>query len=85
MQVAEPLTSQSIFPYINQVGLVRRSWQDSFSLNVRQFITELNVTGGDHRKVGYYAGIIVEWTLVLVQFYEHWLFIFCRIRNLFFM
>ncbi|KAG1738420.1 MFS transporter [Suillus paluster] len=37
----EPIASQSIYPYINQVG-----------------ISELDITGGDERKVGYYAGLI---------------------------
>jgi len=40
LQTCEPITSQSIYPYINQ------------------FISELDVTGGDERKVGYYAGLI---------------------------
>ncbi|KAF9532628.1 major facilitator superfamily domain-containing protein [Crepidotus variabilis] len=40
LQVCEPLTSQSIYPYINQL------------------VSELDITGGDQRKVGYYAGLI---------------------------
>ncbi|KIY51665.1 MFS general substrate transporter [Fistulina hepatica ATCC 64428] len=40
LQVSEPLTSQSIYPYINQL------------------ISELGVTGGDDRRIGYYGGII---------------------------
>ncbi|KAF8644746.1 hypothetical protein AX16_008301 [Volvariella volvacea WC 439] len=40
LQLCEPVTSQSILPYINQL------------------IGELDVTGGDERKVGYYAGLI---------------------------
>ncbi|KIK98035.1 hypothetical protein PAXRUDRAFT_824362 [Paxillus rubicundulus Ve08.2h10] len=36
----EPIASQSILPYINQL------------------VSELDVTGGDSRKVGYYAGLI---------------------------
>ncbi|KIY45865.1 MFS general substrate transporter [Fistulina hepatica ATCC 64428] len=40
LQVCEPLTSQSIYPYINQL------------------VRELDVTGGDERRVGYYAGLI---------------------------
>ncbi|KAG6829997.1 hypothetical protein H0H92_002688 [Tricholoma furcatifolium] len=42
LQVAEPLTSLSIYPYINQL------------------VSELDITGGDKRKVGYYAGLIVR-------------------------
>ncbi|KAJ7881026.1 major facilitator superfamily domain-containing protein [Mycena olivaceomarginata] len=37
IQICEPLTSQSIYPYINQL------------------VSELDITGGDERKVGYYA------------------------------
>ncbi|KAG5644661.1 hypothetical protein DXG03_008043 [Asterophora parasitica] len=40
LQVCEPITSQSIYPYINQL------------------VSELDITGGDERKVGYYAGLI---------------------------
>ncbi|KAJ7760686.1 major facilitator superfamily domain-containing protein [Mycena maculata] len=39
-QISEPLASQSIYPYINQL------------------ISELDITGGDEKKVGYYAGLI---------------------------
>ncbi|PSS05526.1 hypothetical protein PHLCEN_2v3808 [Hermanssonia centrifuga] len=39
-QLAEPITSQCIYPFINQL------------------ISELDITGGDERKVGYYAGLI---------------------------
>ncbi|KAJ7650801.1 MFS general substrate transporter [Roridomyces roridus] len=38
-QVSEPLTSMSIFPYVNQL------------------VSELDITGGDEKKVGYYAGL----------------------------
>ncbi|KAJ7185424.1 major facilitator superfamily transporter [Mycena filopes] len=40
VQVCEPLASQSIYPYINQL------------------VSELDITGGDEKKVGYYAGLI---------------------------
>ncbi|KAJ6577498.1 major facilitator superfamily domain-containing protein [Mycena capillaripes] len=39
VQICEPLTSQSIYPYINQL------------------VSELDITGGDEKKVGYYAGL----------------------------
>ncbi|KAJ7026612.1 major facilitator superfamily domain-containing protein [Mycena alexandri] len=39
VQVCEPLASQSIYPYINQL------------------VSELDITGGDEKKVGYYAGL----------------------------
>ncbi|KAJ7746312.1 major facilitator superfamily domain-containing protein [Mycena metata] len=39
VQICEPLASQSIYPYINQL------------------ISELDITGGDEKKVGYYASL----------------------------
>ncbi|KAJ7510515.1 major facilitator superfamily domain-containing protein [Mycena galericulata] len=39
IQICEPLASQSIYPYINQL------------------VSELDITGGDEKKVGYYAGL----------------------------
>ncbi|KAH8979282.1 MFS general substrate transporter [Lactarius akahatsu] len=42
LELCEPITSQSIKPYINQL------------------VSELPIVGGDERKVGYYAGIIVS-------------------------
>lgn len=42
IQFAEPISSMSIYPYINQL------------------VGELDITGGDKRKVGYYAGLIVS-------------------------
>ena len=70
LQVCEPITSQSIFPYINQVRPLRRS-REASSHHFRQLIIELDITGGDDRKVGYYAGLIVEWHLVLAKFRDH--------------
>ncbi|KAN0119048.1 major facilitator superfamily [Russula decolorans] len=40
--LAEPITSLSINPYINQM------------------VSELSIVGGDERKVGYYAGVLVS-------------------------
>ncbi|KAH8985274.1 MFS general substrate transporter [Lactarius akahatsu] len=42
LELCEPITSQSIKPYINQL------------------VSKLPIVGGDERKVGYYAGIIVS-------------------------
>ncbi|KAJ7486878.1 major facilitator superfamily domain-containing protein [Mycena latifolia] len=39
VQLCEPLASQSIYPYINQL------------------VSELDITGGDEKKVGYYASV----------------------------
>ncbi|KAH8102773.1 MFS general substrate transporter [Phellopilus nigrolimitatus] len=40
LQLSEPVTSQSIYPFINEL------------------VKSLDVTGGDERKVGYYAGLV---------------------------
>ncbi|KAI0695191.1 MFS general substrate transporter [Cerioporus squamosus] len=40
LNLAEPITSTCIFPFINQL------------------VSELDITGGDEKKVGYYAGLI---------------------------
>ncbi|KAH7904155.1 major facilitator superfamily domain-containing protein [Hygrophoropsis aurantiaca] len=40
LQLAEPISSMCIYPFINQL------------------VRELNITGGDETKVGYYAGLI---------------------------
>lgn len=40
LQMAEPITSQCITPFVNQL------------------VRELDITGGDERKVGYYVGLI---------------------------
>ncbi|KAH8985273.1 MFS general substrate transporter [Lactarius akahatsu] len=47
LQLAEPITSLSINPYVNQEHLL-------------QLVSELPIIGGDERKVGYYAGFIVS-------------------------
>jgi hypothetical protein len=60
LQICEPITSQSIYPYINQVGRFKcHTWSQS---HLVQLISELDITGGDERKVGYYAGLIVSIT-----------------------
>ncbi|KAH7908935.1 hypothetical protein BJ138DRAFT_1090416 [Hygrophoropsis aurantiaca] len=41
LQLAEPISSMCIYPFINQL------------------VRELNITGGDETKVGYYAGLII--------------------------
>ncbi|KAL5526129.1 hypothetical protein ACEPAG_7467 [Sanghuangporus baumii] len=40
VQLSEPVTSQAIYPFINEL------------------IKELDITGGDERKAGYYAGLL---------------------------
>ncbi|KAH9481793.1 Major facilitator-type transporter psiT2 [Psilocybe cubensis] len=40
LQICEPICSQSIYPYINEL------------------VSKLDITGGDERRIGYYAGLI---------------------------
>ena len=62
LQIGEPLLSQSIYPYINQVSRSRFEDRWCSPLNsCSQLIRELDITGGDDRKVGYYAGFIVSY------------------------
>ena len=61
LQICEPITSQSIYPYINAVS----SFPSNLVLDLTRgfyplkLISELDITGGDEKKVGYYAGLIV--------------------------
>ena len=61
LHLAEPMTSTVIFPFINQAsGII--SWTaclDSLTEDLPQLVSELDITGGDEKKVGYYAGLIV--------------------------
>ncbi|PFH51069.1 hypothetical protein AMATHDRAFT_143443 [Amanita thiersii Skay4041] len=55
LNLCEPITGLSIYPYINQL------------------IGELDITGGDKRKVGYYAGLIESLFFVTQAFTVlHW-------------
>ncbi|KAF8207042.1 major facilitator superfamily transporter [Mycena galopus ATCC 62051] len=49
IQICEPIASQSIYPYINQL------------------VSELNITGGDEKKVGYYACVSFESLFFLTE------------------
>jgi len=70
LQLCEPLTSHSIFPYINQVRLhVNSRVGDEADGHLIQLVSELPVTGGDERKVGYYAGLIVRFRSTLARCY----------------
>ena len=62
LQMCEPITSQSIYPYINEVSSIDlNSLLDLILyLYLLQLISELGITGGDEKKVGYYAGLIVN-------------------------
>lgn len=59
MQLAEPITSNCIFPFINQVRY-ESPHTAILQLSALQLISELDITGGDEKKVGYYAGLIVS-------------------------
>ncbi|KAG6333557.1 hypothetical protein ID866_5532 [Astraeus odoratus] len=50
--LAEPVSATYIFPFINQVSC------RILRLNNCKLIRELGITGGDDRKIGYYAGLI---------------------------
>lgn len=54
-QLGEPMTSQCIYPFINQL------------------VSELDITGGDPKKVGYYAGLIESLFFAAeAMFVLHW-------------
>ena len=53
--LSEPLCSQCIYPFINQVTHHIGQYTDA-DLTHFQLISELGVTGGDEKKLGYYAG-----------------------------
>jgi hypothetical protein len=65
--IAEPISSVYILPFINQVcqqlflcvQYLTLSDARSVSNFFKQLIGELGITGGDDRKIGYYAGLIV--------------------------
>ncbi|KAH0833279.1 MFS general substrate transporter [Lanmaoa asiatica] len=65
--VAEPVSSAYIFPFINQVGqqyvpvpCVYLTFRLAHGPSVpkKKLIRELDITGGDDRQIGYYAGLI---------------------------
>jgi len=60
LMVAEPLIGLSIVPYINEVCSSFLVWQQAQYSSNGQLVSQLPITGGDEKKVGYYAGIIVR-------------------------
>jgi len=63
-QLAEPVVATVILPFINQVSFLKlRLLPYSTELLLFQLISELGVTGGDDKKIGYYAGIVVRFAL----------------------
>lgn len=59
LQITEPICSMSIYPYINEVCSVFPVLFIKNSLSI-QLVSKLDIIGGDTRKIGYYAGLIVE-------------------------
>ena len=53
-QVAEGVCSRSLSPFINQVNITTNAY--GALLMGCQLISELGITGGDDRKLGYYVG-----------------------------
>ncbi|KAJ8496604.1 hypothetical protein ONZ51_g991 [Trametes cubensis] len=54
LQLAEPITSTVIYPFVNQL------------------VRETGVTGGDERKTGYFAGLIVRLAVFAYRASEQW-------------
>ena len=53
--LTEPICSQCIYPFINQVTPRSEPYPDP-RLTYFQLVSELGITDGDEKKVGYYAG-----------------------------
>ena len=60
LMIAEPLNGLSIVPYINEVCSSLLVWRQGQYASDGQLVSQLPITGGDEKKVGYYAGIIVS-------------------------
>ena len=57
LQLAEPLTSQVIYPFTPQVRSFRHT---SFLIDPPQLIRDIGITNGDETKVGHYVGLLVR-------------------------
>ena len=65
LQLSEPITSQCIYPFIVEVSTLSSSFmlrhiKRYLTPSASQLIRSLDITNGDTRKVGYYAGMIVS-------------------------
>lgn len=63
LHLAEPITAHCIFPFIKQVCpliLPCAVYLGLTTSGITQLISELDITGVDEKKVGYYAGMIVS-------------------------
>ena len=69
LQLAEPLTSQVIYPFAPQVRRFSVSCRPSRAQRVEKFqlIRDLGITNGDEAKVGYYVGLMVRFPFRLVS------------------
>ena len=61
LQLAEPLTSQVIYPFTPEVCHFLQTRSISFSsiIHPRQFVRNVGITHGDESRVGYYVGMMV--------------------------
>ena len=58
LQLAEPLTSQVIYPFAPEVRYFSRH-QFFFLSPTVQFVRNVGITHGDESRVGYYVGLLV--------------------------
>ncbi|SRR5260221_8148362 len=69
IRLAEPITANSIIPYISEVrspsSPPRQSTRTSIDVHILQLVSEFSTIEGDRRKVGYYMGIIVRLSPIL--------------------
>lgn len=56
LELAEPMTSRAIYPFIVQVSFQKLNRRGSLDQLFGQLISELDITGGNPKKVGYYVG-----------------------------
>lgn len=59
LQLAEPLTSQVIYPFAPQVCCIRCPAVIATHVR-RQLIRDVGITHGDETRVGYYVGVMVR-------------------------
>lgn len=63
LQLAEPLVSQVILPFVNDVSSIHPREMYTLQLQmivILQLVSELDITGGDAAKTGFYSGLLVR-------------------------
>ena len=60
LQLAEPLTSQVIYPFMPEVCTISRNLWRAHSFPGDKLIRDLGVTHGNESQVGYYVGMMVS-------------------------